>query len=95
MTPVAQISLWPWRMPVRALRPTMAQIVAQVAARHGVTTDTLRSHERRPALAEARAEAWGQLRDRTDRSFPQIGAYFNGRDHSTIQKTLRRRERAS
>ena len=64
-------------------RMTMRAIAIQVAAKHGLTVDEMRSDRRSRAVVVARHEAWWRSREETLNSLPQIGRYFN-RDHSTI-----------
>lgn len=71
-------------------RPTMYEIVRQVAQKHGVSTKTLRDmYPRSTFLARARWEAWTLLREE-GRSTCEIGRYFSDRDHSTILYGLKK-----
>lgn len=80
---------WFHVLPEATPLPTMGDITRQVAERHGLSPDELRSDRRFRRLAEARWEAWSIMYDQRWThggrrwSTPQIGAYFR-RDHSTV-----------
>lgn len=71
--------------------PTMADITADVARRHNVTVADLRHPTRgRKALVAPRREAWTLIYATGRFSYPQIGRWFGGRDHSTIHHGRKR-----
>jgi chromosomal replication initiation ATPase DnaA len=78
-----------WRAP----STRMADIIAEVAARHGVTIEALKGPDRFRNIARVRQEAmW--LMWRTGRySRYQIGQFLGGRDHSTIRHGVLAHER--
>jgi hypothetical protein len=75
--------------------PSMETIAAKVAEHHGVTVAALRGPSRRRKDAWARQEAFflcwldRHFNGRPSRSLPAIGAYFGGRDHTTVLHGLR------
>lgn len=89
---------WFWVLPdnPRPPPPTLAEIVAEVAALHGVTVEELMSPSRETRLVLARWEAmwrmsqvyWGH-KSLPRYSSQQIGRFF-GRDHSTVLHGVRK-----
>lgn len=69
---------------------TPDEIVARVAARHGVSRSRMHGIWKDKLISRARQEAMWLLRDATALSFPQIGAYVGGRDHSTVMFGVRK-----
>lgn len=59
-------------------------ILSIVAEQAGMTLGELRSGRRHRGAVRARMIAVLLLRERGGFSFPQVGAYLGGRDHSTI-----------
>lgn len=78
---------------------TIADIKAQVAAKHGVRIAELEGPGRWRSLAYARFEAFYLARQvvRQDGkprwSYPTIGRYFGGRDHATVIHGVRRHQK--
>jgi hypothetical protein len=64
--------------------PSLGDIAAATARHFSLRLADLRSGSRRRAVVTARDVAMYLARTLTGRSFEQIGAYFNGRDHSTV-----------
>jgi chromosomal replication initiation ATPase DnaA len=64
-------------------------IAASVGARFGVRTDQFKSPERTRRIAHPRQVAIYLTRRITGRSYPQIGRWFGGRDHSTMIHAIR------
>ncbi len=64
--------------------PSLREIAVTVARHFSVRVTDLRSGSRRRAVVMARDVAMYLARTLTRKSFDQIGAYFNGRDHSTV-----------
>lgn len=65
------------------------EIVAEVAAKYGVTVADLKSHRRVKILVTARQEAMFRLRHETTWSLPKIGGFLGGRDHTTAIHSIR------
>ncbi len=64
--------------------PSLRDIAAATARQFSLRLADLRSPSRRHLVVVARDVAMYLARNLTDRSFEQIGRYFNGRDHSTV-----------
>lgn len=75
-------------------RPTLAAIAKAVAKRFQLKVSELKSNSRRQQVVRARSLAIYLSRQLTDRSLQQIGAFFGGRDHSTILHSCRKIELA-
>lgn len=90
--PVKYLSLWKGEILITRPVPllTMKAIATDVAERHGLTVEDLRGDERRQGVSRPRQEAMWMMRqvkwaDGTNRySYPRIGRFLGGRDHSTI-----------
>ena len=69
-------------------------VVTEIAARSGARPEDLIANEGRTGpnwLTKWRSRAWWLLHFRFDQlSFPQLGAIFDGRHHSTIVKAVQR-----
>ena len=63
---------------------TVGQIINETAAYFDVTVEDLKGPSRARDLATARQIAMYLSRELTEHSFPQIGQFFDGRDHSTV-----------
>ncbi len=70
----------------------LAQILTEVAAKHGVSVMAMISHRRPTVLARARHECWWRAREETAFSLPQIGRAYN-RDHTSIIHGIRMHEK--
>jgi len=64
--------------------PTMADVLRATAKHFGLEPNDLTSKGRRQELVGPRQIAMYLIRDLTAHSFPEIGAFFGGRDHSTV-----------
>jgi chromosomal replication initiator protein len=73
--------------------PTLRDIARQTAKYFGLTIAQLKSPERHQPLVAGRAVAMYLARQLTPKSLQQIGAYFGGRDHTTVMHSCRRIER--
>ena len=74
-------------------RPGMIDICRDVAARYDVSVEDLRGPCRSRWASVPRQEAM-YLAHKTGRfSTPQIGQFFNGRDHTTVLHAFRAHER--
>jgi len=72
-------------------RPRPAQqVLASVAAQHGVTRSELSGASRLARVVCARQHAMWELRQHTDLSLAQIGRLLGNRDHTTIIHGVRR-----
>ena len=67
----------------------LAHIARAVAHEFGVTIEDLRWHDRVRSKARARWAAWVISRQLTDKSLPEIGLWYGGKDHTTILYGLR------
>ena len=66
------------------LKPLNADLLAaNIARRHGLTVDVLKSQLRYKHLVRARAELYRALRE-AGWSYPAIGRFVGDRDHTTI-----------
>ena len=63
---------------------TMDEILRTVGKSFGVDVKDLRSKGRRQELVAPRQLAMYLIREHTQHSFPEIGQFFSGRDHSTV-----------
>lgn len=62
-------------------------VVRNIARRYGITVEKLRGYDRRRPVPTIRREVFRQLRA-IGWSYPRIGAFMGGRDHSTIVYAL-------
>ncbi len=72
---------------------SMKEIVAEVAAKHGLSADDLLGPLRTVVFVRPRHEAIYRIAvERPDLSYPQIGKYF-GRDHTTALHAVKQHAR--
>lgn len=83
------VSLWPWLVPTKPVCPTMREIAADVAERHGLTLDELRGPQRHKRLRGARFEAMWEAYETGLWSNQQIGNFFGSRDHTSVMNARR------
>jgi chromosomal replication initiator protein len=76
----------------RPRRVTIDDIVAVVSERVGMRRAELQSKRRTKPLTEARQLCMYLARQLTRLSLEEIGAYFGGRDHSTVLYSIERVE---
>src|SRR5690625_2592779 len=69
---------------------TMEEIVRTTAGAFSVEISNLRGKGRRQELVQPRQLAMYLIRKLTQHSFPEIGQYFSGRDHSTVMYSINR-----
>lgn len=69
---------------------TMEEIVRTTAGAFSVEISNLRGKGRRQELVQPRQVAMYLIRKLTQHSFPEIGQYFSGRDHSTVMYSINR-----
>lgn len=63
---------------------TLEEIDARVVTHFGLRPGELQARKRTKKIAEARQVAMHLMRQHTGASFPQIGEFLGGRDHSTV-----------
>ena len=69
---------------------TMKDILRVTADHYDVTPDDVRSKGRRHELVVPRQIAMYLIRELTSHSYPEIGQYFSGRDHSTVMYAVQK-----
>jgi chromosomal replication initiator protein len=69
---------------------TMPDILRRVAAAFHLAEQDLTSKGRRQELVVARQVAMYLIREMTDHSYPEIGQFFGGRDHSTAMYAVQK-----
>jgi chromosomal replication initiator protein len=79
---------------VEATRPTIERIAAQVAGCFRIETRQLQSRRRYHNVVLPRQIGMYLARQLTSLSLQQIGAYFGGRDHTTVLHACRKVEQA-
>lgn len=73
-------------------RDRRRRIVIEVAERHGLTPDALMQRNRTQKVAHARFEAMAMMRREFGDTFPKIGRFFGGMDHTAVMHGIRRHE---
>ncbi|HRN17854.1 MAG: chromosomal replication initiator protein DnaA [Trueperaceae bacterium] len=74
---------------------TMPTILERTADHFGVDSDEVRGKSRRQELVIPRQIAMFLIRELTTHSYPEIGAYFSGRDHSTVMYAVQKIENSN
>jgi chromosomal replication initiator protein len=74
-------------------RVAAAQIVEEVAEKHGMTPTQMLKAQGNPPIWDAKAEAFWRMYHQTHLSYPGIGRLY-GRDHTTVQNAVRRHQKA-
>lgn len=72
------------------LNLTMDEILTATASAFEVEAGDLRSKGRRHELVEPRQVAMYLMREFTSHSYPEIGQFFSGRDHSTVMYAVQK-----
>ena len=72
------------------LNLTMADILRITARHFSVESDDLKSKGRRQELVVPRQVAMYLIRELTPHSYPEIGQFFSGRDHSTVMYAVQK-----
>ncbi len=67
---------------------SMDEILRVVGKSFGIDVKDLRSKGRRQELVVPRQLAMYLIREHTQHSFPEIGQFFSGRDHSTVMYSI-------
>jgi chromosomal replication initiation ATPase DnaA len=75
----------------KAKKITMADVLAEVAEKHGLKPLQLKARVRRKGLTEARFEAFYRMRNELKVSYPQIAMFF-GMDHTSVLHGVRMHE---
>lgn len=83
------LSRWPWRGPL-VQNESMRDIVSRIAAQHHLTVEELRGHSRIKKLAYPRFQVMYEIRLLTKQSYPAIGRFLGGRDHTSIMAGRKR-----
>ncbi len=65
-------------------------ILAMVAGRTGLSTSEIMADNRKPAIVRARQIAMLLCREQIGMSYPAIGRFFGGKDHSTVMHSIRK-----
>jgi len=74
-----------------AKRPIfLGDIENAVAARFGLTREAMRASSRARAVARPRQIAMYLAKELTQKSLPEIGELFGGRDHTTVLHAVRK-----
>ncbi len=81
------------RVEERNKRPTLKQIVIEVAEKHGITPEHIMGRSHRPYIVLARHEVMYRARRETQLSLPDIGRRLGGRDHTTVIHGIRQHVR--
>lgn len=76
------VSDQPIPKPPKATARLSTRILYEVATRHNMTVDEMIGRDRRPRYIRARQEAMYLLRQ-AGYSYPQVGRFVGGRDHTT------------
>lgn len=72
---------------------TMKDIVDRVSRRYAVTVTEIRGKRKHKGIVAARHEAFWLIRHMLHHlSYPQIGKYFGGRDHSTVMHGVKKHQ---
>ncbi len=69
---------------------TMPDILRRTSEHFGVKPDDVRGKGRRQELVVPRQVAMFLIRELTTHSYPEIGDYFSGRDHSTVMYAVQK-----
>lgn len=83
-------STTPTTDPPRRRKEFSSDILAEVAAKHGLRVADLKGPCRERRYVYPRHEAMWALRQRTRLSLPQIGNILGGRDHTTVLYGVRK-----
>ena len=67
-------------------------IIAEVAKKHKLTVQMIKSHRRWKEIVEARQEVFWRLSRETTMSLPMMGRKLGGFDHTTVLHSIRRHE---
>lgn len=76
------LSLWHGRITVKPPRPTMAELADRIAAESGIAVSDLRGPNRSRVYVAPRQRLYAEAHA-AGHSWPQIGRFCGGRDHTT------------
>lgn len=76
--------------PRRVPKSTLFDVKQVVCREYGITMAQIECADRRHAWAHPRQKAMYLCRELTDKSYPQIGRAFGGRDHTTCLFSYRK-----
>ena len=62
----------------------VARIIKLVTARYGLLKGDIASRRRQKSISAARRETWWLARELTPMSYPEIGKYTGGFDHTSV-----------
>ena len=74
----------------RPLPVTVDKIVEEVSRTFGISVEDIRSKKRDEEIANARQVAMYCMREVTSMTMEQIGAEFGGRNHSTVNHSIKK-----
>lgn len=82
-----------WKGQIVSVRPArlMADILNEVAAAHRISIERIKSTDRHREITHARFEACWKMRQ-AGHTFPAIGMFLGGRDHTSALHATRRYE---
>lgn len=88
------LSLWKGLVengePAPVPKPSMKVIAAEIADKYGLTLADLQGPETRREISRPRQEAMARIYATGFFSYPQVGRFFGGRDHTTVLFAVRR-----
>lgn len=87
----AAIARWLYREQGKVL--ALRDVVAQVAAEFGVSVLDIKSERRGRHLCKARLKFYWRAARETKHSYPEIGRFCGGRDHTTVLYGIRVHEK--
>lgn len=70
----------------------LPRIMTEVAAKHGVSTEDIKSARRGALIVQARQEFFYRARHETRKSYPEISKFCGGRDHTSGIWAVRQHE---
>ena len=70
--------------------PSSKRILLEVSAKHQLSVKSIKSNHRGLAFVYARHEVCFRLRHELGYSYPRIGRFFGGMDHTTCLNAVRR-----
>ena len=79
--------------PARVANPTMADIVARVAAEHGLSVKDIKGNSLRKKHTMPRQQAMWEIAQQERWSLTGVGRFLGGRDHTTVLHGIRAHER--
>jgi chromosomal replication initiator protein len=74
------------------LAQQIEQLIRETAAKHNLSTVSIKRHNRRKGVVWARFEVMWRARHELNAPYQTIGQVLGGRDHSTIMHGIKRYE---